>query len=118
LSQLKQRSIKIKLITEATPENIFYCKKLMEIVQLRHIDGLKSNFGVADKRQCLLHTISNESQPLSHAIISNFKVLVEAQQYLFETLWSKATPIKQRIREIEEGIIPDTIEIIYDQLKV
>ena len=45
----------------------------MENVQLRHIDGLKSNFGVADKRECLLHTISNESQSLSHAIITNFK---------------------------------------------
>ena len=117
-SQLKQRGIKIRIITEITPENIFYCKKLLEIVQLRHIEGLKSNFGVADKRECLIHTISDESQPLSHAIITNFKGLVEAQQYLFESLWSKSIPAEQRIREIGEGVIPDTIEVIYDQLKV
>jgi hypothetical protein len=114
---LNLQGVKIKIITEVTPENIFYCKKLMDIVQLRHIDGVKSNFGVADRRECL-YTISNEEQPLSHAIISNFKALVEAQQYLFEILWSKAIPVEQRIREIEKGIIPDTIEVIHDHSKV
>ena len=115
--RLRQKGVKIKLITEVTPENIFYCKKLMEIVRLRHIDGIKSNFGVADRGECL-HTISNDAQSLSHAIKSNAKGLVEAQQFLFETLWSKSIPADQRIREIETGIFQDTIDVIHDHSKV
>jgi signal transduction histidine kinase len=40
------------------------------------------------------------------------KSFVEQQQYFFETLWNKAIPAKQRIREIEEGIEPEVIETI------
>jgi hypothetical protein len=33
---------------------------------------------------------------------------------LFETLWNKAILGEQKINEIENGILPDTIEILYD----
>jgi len=58
----------------------------------------------------MLHPISNEEQPLSHAIVSNAKALVEARRYLFETLWNKAIPAEEKIKEIEEGIKPPFIE--------
>lgn len=115
---LNDKGIKIRIITGVTPANILYCKKLLDIVQLRHMSGYKNNFGVADRRQSFLLTTSSETQPLSHAIFSSFKGLAEAQQNLFETLWSKSIPVEQRIREIEEGIVPDTIEVIYDHSKV
>ena len=38
--------------------------------------------------------------------------VIEQQQYFFETLWSKAIPAEQRIREIEEGLKPEVIETI------
>jgi signal transduction histidine kinase len=38
--------------------------------------------------------------------------MIEQQQYFFETLWNKAIPAEQRIREIEEGIKPEVIETI------
>jgi hypothetical protein len=63
---------------------------------------------------CLLHSISHEDQPLSHAIISNAKALVEAQYFLFQTLWNQAIPAQQNIREIEEGIKPPFTETLRD----
>ncbi len=50
----------------------------------------------------MFHSISHEEQPLSHAIISNAKALVEVQQYLFETLWNEAIPaeLKSATEEI------------------
>ena len=42
------------------------------------------------------------------------KGIVDAQQYLFETLWSKAMPIEKKIREIEEGVIDEFIETLSD----
>ena len=35
-------------------------------------------------------------------------------QYVFDTFWKKAVPAEQKIREIEEGIVPDFIEPIKD----
>ena len=62
----------------------------------------------------MFHSISHEEQPLSHAIISNAKALVEVQQYLFETLWNEAIPAEEKIMEIEEGVRPPFIETLSD----
>jgi hypothetical protein len=86
----------------------------MEVSEVRHLTSVRSNFGIADKRECLLHTISHENQPLSHAIISTIKGIVDAQRYLFETLWDKAIPAAEKIREIEEGVMQDFIETLSD----
>ncbi|MGA8484542.1 MAG: HAMP domain-containing sensor histidine kinase, partial [Nitrososphaeraceae archaeon] len=43
---------------------------------------------------------------------SNVKEIVEQGQYIFDTLWSKTIPAEQKIREIDEGIIPFETKII------
>jgi two-component system sensor histidine kinase VicK len=90
----------------------------MEFIEFRHLDGIRSNVGIADKMECLIHVISHDNEHLSHAIISNSKGMVEAQQYLFDTLWNKALPAEQKIREIEEGIKPPFIETIRDPSEI
>ncbi|MDQ3562481.1 MAG: ATP-binding protein, partial [Thermoproteota archaeon] len=55
---------------------------------------------------------SKQEGPPSEYIISTMKSFVEQQQYFFDMLWSKATPARQRIIEIEEGIKPEVIETI------
>jgi hypothetical protein len=42
----------------------------MQVSQVRHLTAVRSNFGLIDRKVCLLHTIANEQQPLSHAIIT------------------------------------------------
>jgi hypothetical protein len=86
----------------------------MQLFAVRHLTGVRSNFGIIDRRECLLHSISHEDEPLSHAIVTNAKALVEAQQYLFETLWNKAVPAEEVIGEIEEGMKPPFIETFRD----
>ena len=112
--QLRKKGVKIRMVTEVTPENIYYAKDLMEAIEIRHIPGIKGNFGVVDKRVCLLHSISTEDQPLTHAIITNSKALAEAQQFLFDTLWNQAIPAQDKILEIEEGMKPPFIETLRD----
>lgn len=89
-------------------------QKKQELFEIRHLKSLKSNFGLVDRKMCLLHSISHEDQPLSHAIISNANALVEAQYFLFQTLWNQAIPAQQNIREIEEGIKPPFTETLRD----
>jgi two-component system sensor histidine kinase VicK len=115
---LKKRGIKIRFVTEVTSNNFLYCKKLLEVCELRHLDGIRTNFGIADGKQILLHGVSQEKDPLSQAILTSAKGLVEAQQYMFENLWNRAIPVIHKIREIEEGIKPDVIETITDPIKI
>jgi signal transduction histidine kinase len=118
LVSLKKRGIKIRFVTEVIPYNIPYCKKLTEIGELRHLDGIRTNFGIADGKQILLHGVSKEKDPLSQAILTSVQGLVEAQQYMFENLWNKAIPEIQKIKEIVEGIKPDVIETVTDPAKI
>ncbi|HYO06089.1 MAG TPA: HAMP domain-containing sensor histidine kinase, partial [Phototrophicaceae bacterium] len=55
-----------------------------------------------------------EAQLLVQVTHSNVKAVVESHQYLFETLWNKAIPAEQKIKEIEEGLDPVRIEVVYD----
>jgi two-component system sensor histidine kinase VicK len=83
----------------------------MEFQELRHLDGLKGYLAIADRRILSTHAFRRE-HGLPHAVESTVRIFVEQQQYFFETLWNKAIPAEQRIREIEEGITPEVIETI------
>jgi two-component system sensor histidine kinase VicK len=112
--ELLKRGIKTRFITEITEKNIAYCKELMKIVyELRHLEGVKGNFGVSES-DYIATAIQQEGRPISQLIHSNARVMIEQQQYFFQTLWDKATPAQIRIREIEEGIKPEVIETIRD----
>ena len=102
----KGRDVKLRYITEITIENISYCKELMKIAEVRHLDGIKGNFMVSEK-EYLAPTFSNNTSGIpSQIIYSNVQEIVEQQNYIFDTLWNKAIPAIKRIREIEEGIGP------------
>ncbi len=111
--QLLKRGIKTRLITEITEENIAYCKELMNIVhELRHLEGIKVNFSISESDYASSAIQQQEGRGISQLIHSNAQAMIEQQQYFFETLWSKAISAEQRIRELEEGIKPEVIEII------
>jgi two-component system, OmpR family, sensor histidine kinase VicK len=102
----KGRDVKLRYITEITTENISYCKELMKIVEVRHLDGIKANFMVSEK-EYLAPAVSNDTSDIASQIIySNLQQIVEQQNYIFDTLWNKAISATTRIREIEEGIEP------------
>ena len=78
----------------------------MKITDLRHLDSVKGNFGISDGKNYGGSAIVKEGQPPTEIMRSNVRTFVEQQQFLFETLWSKALPGEQRIKEIEQGIEP------------
>ena len=113
----KNRGVEFRYITEITRDNISYCKELSEIAEIRHLNGVKGNFEVSQnigKAEYIGTAILEEAQPVPQLIYSNVKEIVEQQQYVFDTLWNKAIPSQVRIKEIEEGIKPETIEVIVD----
>ncbi|MFZ0511871.1 MAG: hypothetical protein WAM14_09715, partial [Candidatus Nitrosopolaris sp.] len=113
--EAKARATKLRFITEITKENISHTKEFMESVELRHLDGVKGNFGVSDAEYIAISTTDIKNASLAEsksitrttiprAVYSNVIEDIQQQQYVFEILWNKATPAEQRIREIEEGI--------------
>jgi two-component system, OmpR family, sensor histidine kinase VicK len=108
--EAKARDTRLRFITEITQENISCTKEFMEIVELRHLDGVKGNFGVSDSEYIAISTTDASlsekclTTTIPHAVYSNVIEDIQQQQYVFEILWNKATPPEQRIREIEKGI--------------
>jgi two-component system sensor histidine kinase VicK len=109
----KKRGLKIRSITEITKENLEYCKQLGGYVQLRHLDGLRGNFAVSET-EYVATAIINEKEPVTETIYSNAKAILEQHRYFFETLWNKAIPAEQRIRELEQGVEREFVEVITD----
>jgi signal transduction histidine kinase len=110
---MKSRGIKIRWITDITKDNLTNCKDLTQYAEVRHISSLNGNFGVSEIEYIAAATI-DQGQPVPKLIYSNSKEMVEQQQYIFDIFWIKAIPAEHRIREIEQGIEPQGIEVIYD----
>jgi len=88
----------------------------MQIVdEVRHLDGLKGNFIVSEKEYLAPSSPYENTKPASRLFYSNLKDIVEQHQYLFQMLWSRAIPAQERIREIEEGIIPVRTSLLENQ---
>ncbi len=112
--QLQARGIKVRIITEITRDNTMYCKELIKLCELRHLDEIKGNFGIGDGIYYRASAKSTESAPPPLLICSTLRALAEQQQYFFDMLWKKAIPAKKRIKEIEEGLKREFIETIQD----
>jgi two-component system, OmpR family, sensor histidine kinase VicK len=115
----KRRGVKFRYITEITKDNIDYCKGLLEFVdELRHLNGIKGNFELCDKKEYIATATLQKAQPIDELIHSNVRQIVEQEQFVFDTFWSKAVPSKERIREIEEGIEPEFFDVTTDRERV
>src|ERR671918_518181 len=102
----RERGIKLRFVTEITIDNLNNCKQLVKsyVNELRHLDGIRGNFYVSEMEYVSPAANHEKGKPASHVVYSNVQEVVEQGQYLFETLWNKAVPAEQRIREIEEGV--------------
>lgn len=114
VAQLKYKGIKLRMITEITKENIAYCKTMMRYFDVRHVDGAKGNFGISDQREYLGNILSFDENPDKQLIHINNKSFVESQQYLFDTLWNRTMPSKEKIKEIELGLDKEFLETLRD----
>jgi len=119
LSNLKNQGVRLRQITEITKDNVSYCKILMKIAELRHLDGVKGKIQLSDTELFVTTITENEeSHQTAQVIYSNIKQLVEQQRSIFEILWKKAVPAEQKIREIENGIEPPETKVLEDPAEI
>lgn len=115
---IKARGCRLRLITEISEANLLYSKELAKYVELRHLDGIKGNFGIVDGTSYGAVASSEERQFPTEYIYSTVKSFVEQQQYFFDMLWNRSVPAEQKIKEIEEGIEPQVIETVTDPIDI
>lgn len=48
---LKDRDVKLRYIIEITWDNLNYCKEMLKFSEIRHLEGMKGNFEVADEKE-------------------------------------------------------------------
>jgi two-component system sensor histidine kinase VicK len=114
----QKRGVKIRVITEITKENLLFCKDNMKYIEgLRHMDTITHMFEVSEKHYGSAKMLA-ENPHLLEGVFCTIEWFVKAQQYLFESLWRKAIPAKQRFKEIEEGSKREFIETIRDPMEI
>lgn len=107
-SILKSNSVKIKLVTEVTRDNLRICDQIIKEfdAEIRHLPDTKGNFGISDNKEYVAAAKIDEKEVVRELIYSNAKEIVEQNRFIFETLWKKAIPVEQRRTELENGKLP------------
>lgn len=64
--EMKDRGVRIRFITEITKDNLQYCKELMKIAEIRHLNEVKGNFGISDNEYIMVvQTLLNQDHLLN-----------------------------------------------------
>jgi two-component system sensor histidine kinase VicK len=109
----KRRGVTIRYITEITKNNLSYCKELMLIVyELRHLDGIKGNCYVTEHEYVAPSSFHENAKFSGWMIYSNFKEIIEHQQYIFESLWNTSSSAERKMLELLNGTSLGLTEII------
>jgi hypothetical protein len=107
LLKLKEKGVKIRIVTQVTNDNLQYCRMYSQVAELRHLDGIQSSFGISDGVWLLDHVVSLDEFPLSHAILTNVRKLVDAKRKLFETVWKQSIPAQIVFDKLEKVKPPE-----------
>lgn len=113
------RGVRIRVLTEITKDNLPYIKEALQqyISDIRHMDTITHHFAMSEKHYLSCRVVYGNPN-LTQCIFSNVGWFVRAQQYLFENMWEKAIPLKQRIRELEEGHKREFVDTIREPAEV
>jgi hypothetical protein len=114
MMDMKNRGVRLRFISEISKDNLSYCEELEKIGEIRHLDEVKGNFGIADRKLYHASATTNESALPPQLIVSTVRAFIDQQQYFFDMLWKKAAPIQRRTREIKEGVTREYVEMIQD----
>ena len=107
----KKEGLEFRIIMKITKDNISYCRNLMKIVELRHLDGLKGNF-LLNEKECVYATPILKRKIIPRLLYTNINEFLEQQHNFFDTFWNNSISAQERIRQIEGEIQPHHIDII------
>jgi two-component system sensor histidine kinase VicK len=109
----------IRYVTNIDNDNLHLCKKYLDYgIQIRHMKNLPPmSFGVSDKEIALTIEKMEGGERAQSLLISNEPMYVRHFTSLFEEIWSNGINARHRIKQVEEGIEPQFVEVITDGSK-
>jgi hypothetical protein len=114
----------IRLVTSILDnDNAELAKKFLDIgVQIRHVKNMPPiDFSVSDKEMIatLQNAESGNNEGVSkNLLVSNELLYIRHFTSIFEELWKSGIEASQRIKDIEEGVGTEGIEIIQNPLEI
>ena len=101
--QVSNSGIRLRFLTEINKENASLWNEICGLVEVRHLEALRSSFAISDDEYILADDFL-DPQNNSKFFKSKAKEIVEDHRELFELLWSRAIPGEQRINELGKGL--------------
>ena len=110
----------IRYITNIEHDSLHLARLYLDHgIQIKHVKNLPPvNFGISDKEIALTIEKMDGGKRVQSLLISNEPVYVKHFTSIFEELWKNGIDSAARIKEIEEGIEPEFLEVISDHEKV
>ena len=104
----------IRYITNIDNENVEVAKLYLDSgIQIKHVKNLPPmSFGVSDKEMAVTIEKMEGGRVINSLLSSNEPLYVKHFASIFEELWRNGIDAKSRIRDIDEGIETEGIEII------
>jgi signal transduction histidine kinase len=99
---LVKRGTHLRVIGEITRGRVDRVKAIANTIEIRHLPGVTSYFGVSDAEYVALPS-KGEFNPVGPLLYSNEEPFVKHHQALFDMLWDRAVPADVRIDELERG---------------
>ncbi len=108
----------IRYLSDINKDNTNLVKTLLDVgLEIRHLKNLPPmSFEVTDKELAATIERMEGGENVQSLLLSNEPVYVNHFYNIFEELWKNGIEAKYRIRDIEEGVEPATIEIIPNPL--
>jgi two-component system sensor histidine kinase VicK len=104
----------IRYVTNIDTDNVKIAKLYLDSgIQIKYVKNLPPmSFGVSDKEMAVTIEKMEEGRVINSLLSSNEPLYVKHFASIFEELWRNGLDAKSRIRDIEEGIETEGIEII------
>jgi two-component system sensor histidine kinase VicK len=104
----------IRYITNIDNDNVGLAKLYLDSgIQIKHVTNLPPmSFGVSDKEMAVTIEKMEGGRVINSLLSSNEPLYVKHFASIFEELWRNGIDAKSRIRDIDEGIETEGIEII------
>ncbi len=115
IRKLKIRGITIKIVVKITKHNTSYSKKLMKYSDVKHSDKIEGCTFRNERGYCFCQSSDDASSDLRDETESREKLtqffyidnihFVNQQDFLFENLWHNSIPAREKMMQIEKGVI-------------
>lgn len=109
IQDAKNRQLRIRYITEITPENLNSSREINKFAEVRHLRKIIGNYILTDKEY---FGLPEADKLLSSLNQNENSQSITMQNYIFDNLWNNATTQYDRATNLEVGLEAEEVKII------